>query len=84
MDELPKDGLADFPERAKERVDQFYGEGVDLPEMIKDVSVFFNMYKSRYTNILPVNFRHMILSNITELIDELVEPYVDIVVFEDK
>jgi len=67
-----------------EKVDQFYGDGVDLNEMVKDLTVFINMYKSRYTNILPVNFRHLIMNNITDLMDELITPYVDLVALEDQ
>ena len=63
------DPLAEMPEKARERVEQFYGEGVDLNEMIKDLTVFFNMYKSRYTSILPVNFRHLLMKKITQLMD---------------
>ena len=45
--------------------------------------VYFNMYKRRLTNVLPLNFRHEFMNNITKHIDDLVTPYVDLVMLED-
>ena len=50
---------------------------------MKDMRVYFNMYKRRLTNVLPLNFRHEFMNNITKHIDDLVTPYVDLVMLED-
>lgn len=52
------DPLSDLPERAIYKIQDYFSDGLDAPEVIQDLSVLLNMYKSRFTNILPVNFRH--------------------------
>lgn len=70
--------FSELSDRARKKVEQFYTDGVEYDDIMQDMTVFFNMYKSRYTNILPINFRHQMMYNMTKLIDELVTPYVDL------
>lgn len=58
--------------------------GVKQSEIEYDIHTFMNMFKWRYTNILPVNFRHEFLINITNVVLENVDEDIDYIISKDK
>jgi hypothetical protein len=69
---------------ASEKIDRFMDVGVKQSEIEYDIQTFMNMFKWRYTNILPVNFRHEFLINITNVVLENVDEDIDYIISKDK
>ena len=50
---------------------------------MRDLSVYANMYKRRFTAVLPINFRHELMIDVSGYIYDLVDPLVGLLEFED-
>lgn len=46
-------------------------------ELEEEARMYVNLYKWRYTNLLPINFRHEIMIDETLLMKEYLKKYID-------
>lgn len=57
---------------------------MDHKELTNDMTIFVNMFKRQFANILPVNFRHELMIKISKHIDTKISSFVDLMIFENK
>lgn len=57
-----------------DKIDRFInGDGLSQFELMNDMRMYANMYKFRYTNLLPRNFRHEFMIETTRMLLEELE-----------